>query len=99
MSWSFSAVGTPEAVCRAIEVANTGLSDQSKAEWEEAKPALRALVGANQGNVVRVTANGSASYEITASKRDSEGTPLESMRHRASGSCTCTLEAIYGFVY
>lgn len=84
MSWSFAAVGKPEAVRKAIETANTGLTDQSKAEWEEAKPALLALVSANVGNVaVKVNANGHASFSNGA---------------KTQGQCSCVIESLYGFV-
>jgi hypothetical protein len=99
MSWSFSAVGKPDAVQRAIEASSNNKSTgQSLDEWNAAKPALLALVGANQGNVVRLTANGSASVEVRPTKTDSEGSPVSTERVRTSGSCTCTLESLYGFV-
>lgn len=90
MSWSFSAVGKPEAVLRAIETQNSGLTGVSKVEWDEAKPALAALVGANVGNVaVRVNANGHGSFE-----RKADDAPLE----KVSGQCSCVIESLYGFV-
>ena len=62
MSWSFSAIGKPDAVKRAIiESSNNTLTGPSLTEWNDAKPALLALVGANVGNVVKVNATGSAS--------------------------------------
>ena len=99
MSWTFSAVGKPEAVLRAIEASpNNTYTGQSRDEWDAVKPALVALVGANRGNVVRVSANGSASFEVRTTKADSEGTPVDQERVRTSGQCTCTLESLYGFV-
>jgi hypothetical protein len=90
MSWSFSAVGKPEAVLRALETQNSGLTDQSKAEWDEAKPALAALVGANVGNVaVKVSANGHASFTATAAS-----TPPV----KTHGQCSVVIESLYGFV-
>jgi hypothetical protein len=84
MSWSFAAVGTPEAVTRALDAQNVGLSGESKAEWLAAKPALAALVAGNCGGVaVRVTASAHGSWR--------EHT-------KVSGVCTCTVEAIYGWV-
>jgi hypothetical protein len=100
MSWSFSAVGKPGAVKRAIEEShNNRLTDQSLEEWNEAKPALLTLVGANVGNVVvRVSASGSASFETHVSRRDDEGSPTEKVRIKAHGQCSCTIEPLYGFV-
>ena len=99
MSWSFSAVGKPDAVKRAIEESpNNKSTGQSLDEWNVAKPALLALVGANQGNVVRIAANGSASVELKPTKPDSEGTPTVHERVRTSGSCSCVIESFYGFV-
>ena len=85
MSWSFQAVGTPKAVANAIETgSNNKLTDQSLAEWNEAKPALLALVGANCGNVaVEVNANGHAQF-VNGQK--------------ASGICACKIRPLYGFV-
>lgn len=100
MSWSFSAVGKPEAVIRAIEESsNNKLTDQSLAEWNEAKPALLALVGANVGNVaVMVSANGHASFERRTLKADSEGTPMETELVKTQGQCSCVVESLDGFV-
>jgi hypothetical protein len=99
MSWSFQAIGTPTAVVKAIEESsNNKLTGQSLEEWQEAKPALRALVGANVGNAVRVNASGHASFEIRPTKSDSEGTPIESERVKTQGQCSCTIESLYGFV-
>jgi len=84
MSWSFNAVGKPAAVLQAIETQNTGLTGQSKEEWDEAKPALKALVGANVGNIaVEVAANGHASF--------TDGV-------KSHGQCSATIRSIYGFV-
>lgn len=90
MSWSFSAIGKPQAVVRAIEESsNNKLTGISLAEWYEAKPALLALVGANVGNVaVRVNASGHAQFEVL------EGTPTI----KTQGQCSCVIESLYGFV-
>lgn len=89
MSWSFSAVGKPEAVLRALDTQNANLTDYSKAEWEEAKPALKALVSANVGTVaVRVSASGHGSW---AAAPDAPAT-------KVSGQCSCVIESLYGFV-
>ncbi len=86
MSWSFSAVGKPAAVTKAIEESsNNKLTDPSLTEWNEAKPALLMLVGANLGGgiVVKVNANGHGSF--TDGKK-------------TSGQCSCVIESLYGFV-
>jgi len=85
VSWSFQAVGKPEAVKRAIEESsNNKLTGQSLEEWNEAKPALLTLVGANVGNVaVTVNANGHASF--------SDGV-------KTQGQCSVAIQSLYGFV-
>lgn len=100
MSWSFHAVGKAEAVVRAIEESpNNKMGEPSLSGWNEAKPALLALVGANVGNVaVKVIANGHASFEIRTTKADSEGTPIDTERVKTSGQCSCVIESLYGFV-
>ena len=99
MSWSFLAMGKPDAVGRAIEESsNNKLTGNSLEEWNEAKPALLALVGANQGNIVKINAYGSASFELKPMGHDSEGSPTAHERVRVSGSCSCVIESLYGFV-
>ena len=94
MSWSFSAVGKPDAVKRAIETQNSGLTGQSLAEWQEAQPALLALVGANVGNVaVRVNASGHASF---ASGDNPDGVSRGVVK--THGQCSVVIESLYGFV-
>ena len=85
MSWSFQAVRKPDAVKRAIkESSNNKLTGQSLEEWNEAKPALLTLVGANVGNVaVTVNANGHASF--------SDGV-------KTQGQCSVAIQSLYGFV-
>jgi hypothetical protein len=82
MSWSISYLGEPEKVAAALEEANSGLTDQSKEEWEAAKPHLIALVRMNIGNntVVKLNASGSGSKQ---------GGKL------ISSSCQVTLEISY----
>lgn len=84
MSWSFNAIGKPEAVIRALDTANAGLTGQSKDEWEEAKPALKVLVGANLGGVaVKIAANGQGYVENGV---------------KTQGQCSVAIDTIYGFV-
>jgi hypothetical protein len=99
MSWSFQAVGRPDAVLRALDTQNAGLTDQSKVEWDEAKPALKALVGANAGNVmVEVNASGHAQVEVRPVAHDTEGSPTKTERVRVAGQCNVTIRSLYGFV-
>src|SRR4051812_12749792 len=99
MSWSFSAVGKPAAVVKAIEESfNNQLTGQSLEEWQEAKPALLALVGANVGNVaVKVSANGHASFEAR-SESIVGGLAVKTERVKTQGQCSCVIESLYGFV-
>jgi hypothetical protein len=100
MSWSFQAVGKPSAVVKAIEESsNNKLTDQSLKEWLEAKPALIALVGANLGNVVRVNANGHASFELPAGEPGKAfAGPAIDHAKKTQGQCSCVIESFYGFV-
>jgi len=62
MSWSVRLIGTPEKVVEALDKYGEGLSGQSKEEFDEAKPALVALVNGNVGSMVDLSANGHASF-------------------------------------
>ena len=89
MSWSFQAVGKVDAVKRQINTLSRGLTDQSKTEWEEVKPAIFALISANMDHLaVRVVASGHASFEL---KDDGELV-------KTSSQCSCVIEPLYGFV-
>lgn len=89
MSWSFQAVGKSTAVVRAIEESsNNKLTGQSLDEWNEAKPALLALVGANVGNAVEVNASGHASFDHQP----------DAPARKTSGQCSVTIRSIYSFV-
>jgi len=79
MSWSFSAEGNPDEVAQAItESSNNSLTDQSLAEWNDAWPALLALVSANKGNQLTVSASGHASF---------------TNGEKTYGNCVCTIQA------
>jgi hypothetical protein len=86
MSWSVSIVGKPAAVRRALdEHSNHKLTGQSKKEWDEAYPALRALVNGNMGDLlVNLAASGHAST-------NSDGV-------RTQGQLNAVLTTVYGFV-
>jgi hypothetical protein len=65
MSWSFQAVGTPENLQKALDADAETLTGDSKAEFEEAKPHLVALIRMNVNPhsppTLRVDASGHAS--------------------------------------
>jgi hypothetical protein len=82
MSWSFTAEGTPDEVLTQLETQNTGLTDHSKEEWDDAKPALTALVAANVGTRITIAANGWGSF-------DHDG-------HKYAGACAVHLRAATG---
>lgn len=66
MSWSISLVGTPEKVAEAVEqhAVASGLTGQSKEEYEEAAPHLAALARQNSAEgasiLIQLSASGSA---------------------------------------
>lgn len=47
MSWSFSAIGTPEKIAAALDEESGKLSGQSKVEFDDAMPHLQALLRQN----------------------------------------------------
>jgi len=61
MSFSISIIGKPEAVKRKLAEHSANLSDQSKAEFDAARPALEILLEQNVNNgVVLLNASGHA---------------------------------------
>ncbi len=88
MSWTFSGIGRPEAIARAIDTAIEGygpvsVHNQSRAEFEEARPHLQALVGACVGPCVKLIASGHAQF--------AEG-------KKTYGVCSVVLEPLPGFL-
>lgn len=72
------------------ESSNNQLTGKSLEEWNEAKPALLALVGANIGKkAVSVNASGVATW-------DYKGTP--DPQEKTGGQCSCVINPIYDFV-
>jgi hypothetical protein len=68
MSWSFNKEGTPDEIVEALERDSASLSGQSKAEFDDAKPSLIALVQQNFNHreggsppKLQLSANGSGS--------------------------------------
>lgn len=53
MSWSVSATGTPNEITKRLEEYGAALSDQSKVEFDAAKPHLLGLVHQNFDNAGR----------------------------------------------
>jgi hypothetical protein len=62
MSWSVSFTGPAADVIRQLDEESGKLTDQSKAEYDEALPALKALVGQNTTRTVSLQANGHGTY-------------------------------------
>ena len=62
MSWSISAVGTPEGVSKRLDAYVEELSGESKDEFIEAMPYLKGLVMQMVKQNVRLSANGYASF-------------------------------------
>lgn len=64
MSWSLTLVGTPDKFPKAFDDFSAGLTGDSKAEFDAARPALETLVGLNVNKAtpqaVRLSANGHA---------------------------------------
>jgi hypothetical protein len=60
MSWSIGFIGKPEKVIEALEAQSAKFSDQSKVEYDEALPHLKALISQNFGfdYPVKITAAG-----------------------------------------
>jgi hypothetical protein len=81
MSWSVSAVGTPEGVANRLDAYAEELSGQSKDEFMEAKPYLQGLVRQMVKQNVRLAANGHASF--------SNGS-------KSYGNINVTIESFYG---
>ncbi len=61
MSWSVQFIGTPEKVANALEEQSAKLEGQSKIEYDDALPHMKALVMQNFAGItptVKITANG-----------------------------------------
>lgn len=61
MSWSISAVGKPEELVEALDMKSIQLAGQSKIEYDNALPHLKALVQQNfgTGGNIQLSAHGS----------------------------------------
>jgi len=66
MSWSLNVIGRPEDLVRELEIQSTRLTGDSKAEFDQAAPHLKALIEMNVGGrdgappILAVNANGHA---------------------------------------
>lgn len=81
MSWSVQFIGKPENVVAALDKYGESLTGHSKEEFDDAKPALQALVRGNVGQTVSLNASGHGSFASDGMK--------------TSGTVTCTLASIY----
>ncbi len=89
MSWSISVIGKPSAVCEEVDRQGASMSGQSKLEFDEAAPHLKALVKENFSKrpgylepLVHLEASGSGV---------SEGSAGEQIQR----NCTVTLKPMY----
>jgi hypothetical protein len=80
MSWSVRFIGKPENVIGALDKHSETLTGQSKAEFDEAKPALQTLVRQHVGQLVDLSANGHATF---------------TNGEKSFGNCGVTLGAMY----
>lgn len=79
MSWSISLSGDVERVQRELIDYSGKLTDESRVEYEEAKPHLLALIDLTVGDgmLIDVTASGSAAF-----------TERDGQKVKAHGNCT-----------
>lgn len=82
MSYSVSFIGKPSKISEALSNYSEKLSGQSKQEYDEALPHLKALVESNVGDkVVQINANGHASF---------------TNGEKTEGHCQVTITSVYG---
>jgi hypothetical protein len=64
MSWSVQIIGKPEKVAAELDAESAKLTEQSKIEYDEALPHLKAMVLQNVGQdyLVEINANGHATF-------------------------------------
>jgi hypothetical protein len=64
MSWSFTGVGKPAALKSALDAELQNYSGQSRKEFEQVQPHLKALLdAAHDESAVSLSANGHASFQ------------------------------------
>jgi hypothetical protein len=91
MSWSISAIGSPSKIIERLEAESERISsnpkDRSRAEFDEAKPHLIALVKQNiqstSAQVISLSASGSASWNGD---------------EKTHSNCAVKIEGLYGWV-
>ena len=85
MSWSVNFLGTPNKVSEALTAQSEKLSGQSKQEFDDALPHMKALIESNVGDnkYVKLVANGHATF--------TDGVKTE-------GYTVVNIEAAYGLV-
>lgn len=94
MSWSVRLIGTPEAICKALDEEEGKMSGQCLLEFQASKPSLQALLRENFNNAadarpmaLRLSANGSGtSKQVT----DPQGTRTEQVNR----CCSVNLETL-----
>lgn len=52
MSWSINVIGTPDKITEALDVMSESLTGDSKAEFDNALPHLKGLVGMNYNEAI-----------------------------------------------
>lgn len=65
MSWTVNLVGTPDKVVQALNETSTNLQGGSKAEFDNALPAMTALVQLNYGDGVQIVKLNAAGHAYT----------------------------------
>lgn len=90
MSWSFSAIGSPEKIAAALDGQSGKLNGQSKLEFDDALPFIKGLLaqnfGGSPGYLLRIDANGSGSAQVD---------PVSKEAKQVQRSCMVKIEPIY----
>lgn len=88
MSWSFSAIGKPENVAKALDEQASKLAGQSRLEFVEALPALKTLLAQN------FAAPGSG-YQEPLIDFDASGSGAATGEKQLQRSCTVSIKPVY----
>jgi len=86
MSWSITFIGKPENIAVALDERGTKMEGQSKIEFDDAVPHLKALVMQNFGNsnqILRLVAGGSGYAADGEQKQRSFYASIESFHGQA----------------
>ena len=82
MSWSIRVIGNPANLQKELEAAGESMSAESRAEYEQAKPHLAALVGLN------------FSEKPTAIKLDASGQAVKKEGRKVYSTCQVLIESL-----